>query len=283
MRERANIVKSRRQAVLFTLLSLTMAAGCGRNTEREKQVHVESGQRYFKEGKYAEAAVEFRNALQMDPRSVTGYLYLGRAYCELQQWPEAAASLEVATDQDPENLPARLLLAEVYLSEHNYSGAEKEAALILQKQGTNAAAHQARGAALVASGQAERALESFREIARLLPDDPSSYVNLAIVEIGLGHAGEAERHCRKALQIAPHEILAYLNLANLYRRENREQEAEAVLWDGVKNNPEVYALYVELADTLYTEGKDPFADRVVNDLREKQRSSADTELAIGDL
>jgi len=269
--------------VIFTLLSLTIAAGCGRNAEREKHGHQESGQRYFKEGKYAEAAVEFRNALHVDPRSVMGYLYLGRAYCELQQWSEAAASLGVATELDPENLQARLLLAEVYLNEHNYSGAENEAALILQKQRTNAAAHQARGAALVASGQTESALESFQEIARLLPDDPSSYINLAIVEIGLEHTGEAEKHLRKALQIAPHAILAYLNLANLYRRENREQEAEAVLWDGVKNNPEVSALYVALADILYALGKDPLEERVVNDLREKQRMSADAELAIGDL
>jgi tetratricopeptide (TPR) repeat protein len=272
------------QVVLAALfLGLSVTPGCGSNPQRDKQRYFDSGQRYFEQGKYAEATIQFRNALQIDPHFVEVYRHLGQAYYELQRWPEAAEALSQAIEFDPQNLKAHFLLGEVYLNARDYQSAEREAAFILQKDSSNAAAYQLRGAAFVASGQKERALESFQEITKLLPDDPSSYINVAMVEIGLQHFDSAEKHLRKAEQIAPHAIPIYLNLASLFRQENRLPDVEAVLQDGVKSNPDSRELQLDLADTLYAEGKDQLADRVVENFRENKPKSADGELAVGDL
>ncbi|MFZ0439908.1 MAG: hypothetical protein WAL76_17405, partial [Candidatus Sulfotelmatobacter sp.] len=46
--------------VLFT--------ACSRDPNVRKQKYLESGDRYFEKGKYAEAAIQYSNAIQVDAR-----------------------------------------------------------------------------------------------------------------------------------------------------------------------------------------------------------------------
>src|SRR5580704_13143723 len=107
-------------AAAALLLVLGALGSCNGDPQREKQRYLESGQRYFLDGKYAEATIQFRKALQIDPHSVETYRRLGQAYYELQRWPEAAEALSLAVETDPQDLEARLLLGEVYLNTRDY-------------------------------------------------------------------------------------------------------------------------------------------------------------------
>ena len=54
-----------------------LAASCSRDPQVLRDTHFQKGETYFKEGKLAEAAVEFRTALQYDPRMGAAYFRLG--------------------------------------------------------------------------------------------------------------------------------------------------------------------------------------------------------------
>ena len=69
------------------------------------------------------------------------------------------------------------------------------------------------------------------------PNDPSAYVNMALVEIILQSFADAEQNLKKALAVDPKSIQAYIDLANFYRLQNRNPDAEQVLQKGVAANP----------------------------------------------
>ena len=45
-----------------------MFTGCSRDPNVRKQKYFDSGGKYFAEGKYREAAIQYSNAIQIDPR-----------------------------------------------------------------------------------------------------------------------------------------------------------------------------------------------------------------------
>jgi len=112
--------------ILATLLSISFTVGCGRSPQKQKQYFLESGKKFLAMGQPREATIQFRNALQIDPRFVEAYRSLGQAYYQLQEWPEAAAALSLAAELDPKNLETHFVLAEVYLNSRDFPNAEKE-------------------------------------------------------------------------------------------------------------------------------------------------------------
>jgi len=74
-----------RQKLYFrTLLSLLFAAvlslsGCT-NPEKAKADHLNKGEAFLKDGKFQEASLEFRNAIQIDENFAAAHWGLARAY-----------------------------------------------------------------------------------------------------------------------------------------------------------------------------------------------------------
>ena len=66
--------------VALILMSVTLVLNsCARDPEKAKAKYLASGQNYMKQGQYASAAIEFRNALKIDPKSVDAYYQLAQA------------------------------------------------------------------------------------------------------------------------------------------------------------------------------------------------------------
>ena len=65
---------------IAALLLLALAfAGCDSDPKVARQKYLETGNRYFKNGKYREAVIFYRRALQKDARFAEAYYQLGNA------------------------------------------------------------------------------------------------------------------------------------------------------------------------------------------------------------
>ncbi|MGA7225294.1 MAG: tetratricopeptide repeat protein, partial [Candidatus Acidiferrales bacterium] len=157
-----------------------------------------------------------------------------------------------------------------------------EANYILKRDPSHVAAYQLLGAAMIGEQKDDQALAAFAKVTELLPDDPSAYVNLALVEISLHHYGDAEQHLKKAVAVDPSSIQAYNDLANFYRLQNRMSEAQQVLQDGIAKNPNGIPLYLDWASILESQNRGEDAEALVDKLRKQMPSSTDATLAIGD-
>ena len=56
--------------VLAALISCGLLCSCARDPQKAKAKYLANGQNYMKKQQYASAAIEFRNALKIDPRFV---------------------------------------------------------------------------------------------------------------------------------------------------------------------------------------------------------------------
>src|SRR5262245_34859068 len=57
-----------------------LSAGCSRDPNVRKQRFFKSGQEYFEQGKYREAALQFENATQVDPRFAEAHYSLAQTF-----------------------------------------------------------------------------------------------------------------------------------------------------------------------------------------------------------
>ena len=62
--------------VVMVVLSI-VCVGCTRNPETAKRKYVESGMKYMEQKKYDSAVIQFKKALQVDPRYAEAHYQLG--------------------------------------------------------------------------------------------------------------------------------------------------------------------------------------------------------------
>src|SRR5271166_2187451 len=65
---------------LIGFLITALFTGCSRDPNVRKQKYLESGNRYRDQGKFREAAIQYSNAIQLDPRFVEAHYQLAETY-----------------------------------------------------------------------------------------------------------------------------------------------------------------------------------------------------------
>ena len=72
--------RTRHRLLALGLAALFTSLGCRANPDVAKQEYLKSGDRYVEQGKLPEAVVQYRNALQQDPRFGEARLKLAEVY-----------------------------------------------------------------------------------------------------------------------------------------------------------------------------------------------------------
>ena len=98
------------------LVAASFLTACGGKEER-KAKYLERGKAYLAEKNYDKAEIEFKNVLQIDPKSAEGFLYLGQVEEKDQNWSRAFGSYQKAVELDPDLIEARIRLARFYLAQ----------------------------------------------------------------------------------------------------------------------------------------------------------------------
>src|SRR5579885_292535 len=101
-------------------LALAVLSGCARDPNVAKVRYLESGDKYFAKGKYNEARIMYKDALQKDQRYGPAYYKLGLTALHLNSIPEAVQALRRAMEllpaSNPDHWNAGIRLSEVYLA-----------------------------------------------------------------------------------------------------------------------------------------------------------------------
>src|SRR6185295_16233867 len=103
------------KALILLVLGTAWLAGCSNDPNRQKIKHLNRGERYFKSGKYREAVIEFRNAVEADPRFAEAHYQLGRVYLILNNPESAYRELKLSVTLNPANSDAQLQLASLLI------------------------------------------------------------------------------------------------------------------------------------------------------------------------
>jgi cellulose synthase operon protein C len=267
-----------------------LLVGCSRDPNVRKQKYLESGQRYVQKGKYREAVIQFRNAIQTDRDYPAAHYQLAQVYLKLQQWRPAYDELNLTVELQPENYPAHLDLANLLIAGNDLDQAQREVKLLLDKEPSNPAVHIAAADLFGAHEDYASAVREVQKAIELGPDQWEPYMRLATLQMRIGQPELAESNFKKATQLNPRAKVALLALASYYQSQGRYAEAEQELYAAIAadpNNPDPTADLVRL---YMSEGKkdeaEQLARKVSHDFSENPngyRMLGDLYFAIGNI
>ena len=221
-----------RKAILFVLLISVVA--CSKDPGAERDKYFASGQKYLEEGKYEEATIQFRNALQIDKGHLPSYFGIAKAFRNVGNHQGAVATYQEITKIDNKNVPARIAIGEYLIL-----AATRDHALFKQAQRLseealaldpgNAEALILLGNAYSGQGEVDKALPLYEKVLGLDPANLKAMLNLAAVQLRKGDASLAEETLNKALQQHPRDIQVHLAMASFYAATQKPQETERYL------------------------------------------------------
>lgn len=144
---------------------------------------------------------------------VGAYRQRGAELDQLQQHASAAAMYAAALELDGNDTELQQLHARALDNTSQHEEVRRGLREALKLKVDRAARH---GAQLPSQQQdSEAALIAFEKLAKLAPDNPSTYINLALLLSGLGLRDQALAKLDQALAIAPQSPLANVNRALL--------------------------------------------------------------------
>jgi tetratricopeptide (TPR) repeat protein len=274
----------RNRYIVFVVMAVLAVgfAGCTRNPEAAKRKYLESGMKYMDQKKYDSAVIQFKKALQIDPRYAEAHYQLATAEMDLQHFPEGFKELNQAVELDPNHFKARLALGSLFMAAHKFDKAEEQARYIVEHDSNNADGYILLGNSLLAQKHQQEGIDAFTKAISLKPTSADAYLNRGVLYAYMKEDASAEADMRKAISLDPHNLPAFANLAGFYVYMKDPKKAEETYRLAIQNNPDSPVPYLRLAGLLLHEDRKAEGEQVIQQLRNKQPSSAEVASAVGD-
>jgi tetratricopeptide (TPR) repeat protein len=261
-----NCHKVKRLSCLLLVLTLVLA-GCSTDPNKQKRAYLNSGERYAKAGKYREAVIQFRNAVQIDPRLADAHWQLAGAYARLGNSEAAYREVTETVSLDPKNRDAQLQLSMLLLGRRQYDQAQAAAQRAIQLDPNNARAHAILGQKFISTHDWPSAIRELQKAVAADPQRAESYGALGAAYLAAGQLSEAEAAYRKGVVVNPKSVQAHVSLAEFCVSQHRMAEAEdemraAAALDAHAVHPRLF-----LARILIARGRSADAEKILADLR----------------
>lgn len=194
-----------------------------------KREYVERGDRYIQDKNVEAAIIEYRNAVQHDPRFGEAYRKLASAYLTHGDGAEAVRAAVTAAELLPDVPEAQLEAGSLLLLAGKFVDAKKLADKVLSANAQDVRARVLLGNATAGLKDLDAAIKEFEEAIRLDPQQSATYTGLATLKASSGDPAAAERIFKQAISTDSQSTNARLALAHFYWSHDRVGEAEQVM------------------------------------------------------
>ncbi|MBV1899641.1 MAG: tetratricopeptide repeat protein [Cycloclasticus sp.] len=193
--------------VLVLLVSFCGLTACGSPADSAARF-IESGKELLAENKPEKARIEFKNAIQVDPKVAEPYYQLALLDEKAKSWKSMYTNLLRVEQLNPMYHEATIKLGQLYLL----------------------------------SGNNEFAMERADKVLSIEPENILAWILKSSVELKKENYGLAMEHVEHALKIEPLNIEAISLKAILLNKEAKVQQAIALLTDTINKEPDQLAL-----------------------------------------
>jgi len=121
------------RSAALALTAVLAAAGCSHDSEALKRQYLSSGDAYVAQRKYADAIIQYRNAIQEDDHFGEARFKLASAYIRFGDGSRALAESVRAADLMPEDIEAQLQAANLLLLSGRFADAQDRAKKVLDR------------------------------------------------------------------------------------------------------------------------------------------------------
>ena len=275
-----------RPSFCFVLAAALVASSCGLT----KQKAFDRGTKLYENGKYAEASIEFRRAIQKDPKFGEAYLKLGLTALKQGDLKAASEALLHAVVLMPGRVEPKAELAELYVNAYmadprNLSGFYEQASQfttdLLRQDPNSFYGLRLKGYLAIADNKPKEAIENFRRADQVRPGQPD-VVTLLVQNLfrdGQSEPGEslAARFLENHKDYGPLYDILYAHFMEL----RRPSDAENVLKLKIANNPKNSLFVTELCRHYWSTGKREEAIALLSQISSRPQDFPEGRLDAG--
>jgi tetratricopeptide (TPR) repeat protein len=283
--------------VLYGLLVMMFLVACGSKEERRDEFF-RNALRFEEQKQLAEARVEAKNVIKLDPNHGGAYLLLARCAMKEQNWREAFANFQRVTELEPNNSEAHLGLGRLYLLSGDTNKAEDAANQVLRLDTTSVDGRLLRAGAMLRAkrfdeaqaqlaevfgmnranedaflalsvvhaeqGRSKEALTTVHDGLILNPDSKALHFRAASLAADNGDYATAQNHLQRLRQLDPDNRGIMLLLASLYERMGESSRVEGILRDLLAQDPSSEEARLRLVEFLARQNKPDAATTLIN-------------------
>ena len=247
-------------------LSLLAALAACSTPDEKKTAFYEKGKALYEKQDYGRARLEFKNAVQIDPKFADGYYMLGMVALKEQQFKQAYQYLVKATKLDPDHVKARVEYGRMLLAGKAPDRAMEAAEKVLARHPDHADALILKGSVLLYEKQPDAAIVLFNQLLAGGDTRPSIYLYLASAYAGKNAKEDVETVLRQGVRENPDNAALYLALAGHYEKYRQSRQAEAMIRKVVELEPDQVRHRFRLANHLWENGQKAQAEALLSDI-----------------
>jgi len=210
--------------VAFALL-ITLVAACS-GPEEKKQKFFNKGKSLYEKGDFVKAGLEFRNAIQIDPKFADAHYMLGMVELKKKNPRKAFGALSKAVELKPNLQEAQVQLGNIYMMARQPEKALEKAETVLKLSNTNEDALLLKASALLSMKKSPEALSLLQEMQQRGIKRPELFLLLASSHLQNNRLPEAEGILNEGITVNPKSVILHLTLANLYSQEKYSRAIE---------------------------------------------------------
>ncbi len=306
---------TRRLATVIAMISIVVSMSACGGADARRSTHMERGQKFFADGNYEKARVEFRNALQITPNDVEARFMNGRVAEKLGDLRGAAGMYQSTIDASSEHAQARANLGRMLvfgggperalevvapgLAKHPEDADlltvraaarnqlnDKAGALEDAEHAVKIAPANESAVALLASmkrqaGEPDRAIELVRNFLAKHPDSADLRQVLASLYTSVNDPEMAQQELRKVVELRPKELSHRLQLALQYARARKPEDAEKVMREATEALPDSHDAKLAYVDFLVAQGSRERGEQALLQFIERDPKNYDLQLGLG--
>ena len=298
------------------LAATALLSACG-GAQSRFDSHMKRGQEYFAQGDYTKASIEFRNAVQIEPKNVAARLAAGRVAEKLQHPREAYGLYQSVVDSAPDNAEGaedfgRLLVIsrqtdealkviEPALVKHpndatlltlraaarqqqkNNDGALADIERALQIDPNNEEAIEVRAGFYKQAGDLAAAKKLVEAAVVKSPKSQMLHEMLVDLALSANDPDQAVQQLNSLIQLQPGELRYRLQLALLDARRDKLDDAQHTLEEAVEALPRNDEAKLALVDFLSSKRSPAEGEKALRDFVAKSPDDYDLRLMLGEL
>jgi putative PEP-CTERM system TPR-repeat lipoprotein len=211
--------------------------GCSGDPQAEAREYLERGNRQASAKQFAAAIIEYRRAVQADPRLGEARLQLAHAYASTGDGANALREYVRAADLLPENDDAQRRAGAFMLLAGQFTDAEGLADRMLKRDPNNVEAMVLKANALAGLKDIEGAVAAFEKAVEINPKRSGTYSELGALRMTTGDRAAAEAAFKKAIEVDPGSASAHLAYSNLLFAAGEREQSEKLVKRALELEP----------------------------------------------
>ena len=270
----------KKTALIGLLLMLPALQSACTSKEESAQRFLQEGKTLFEQGKTEQALVQFKNAVQRNPKLADAYYRIALLYEKKQDWKGMFGNLLEAVSIDNNHVDAHFKLGLAYLAARQLDKASAEADALEKLKPGDALTLALRGDVLFAQGKKAEGIELARQAMDKQPSNYDTAVILSSLYLADGNHAESLATLDRAIGLHPQEIGLPLLKIQVQSTSKDYDGAIAGYNALIEQHPDKRELNYGLVQLLIKIGRTEQAEVALHEIINKYPTDTNAKLAL---